>query len=114
MRELSSRGWTHLVRSNHVPELPGILHDLGFDGHTTRIFNSARSGCEKPHPRAFDGVLEAVTGADATWMVGDNPEADVRGAEAVGLSAILVRGTKGGARHNCEGLSGIVHIVERA
>jgi ribonucleotide monophosphatase NagD (HAD superfamily) len=56
-------------------------------------------------------VLEAVTGADAAWMVGDNPKADVRGAEAVGLPAILVRGPKRGARHHCEDLSGIVDIV---
>lgn len=86
-------------------------HDLGLDGHITQIFNSAQSGYEKPHPRAFDGVLEAVTGADAAWMVGDNPKADVRGAEAVGLPAILVRGPKRGARHHCEDLSGIVDIV---
>ncbi len=59
-------------------------------------------------------MLEAVDGAEAAWMVGDNPEADVRGAEAVGLPAILVRGPKRGARHHCEDLSGIVDIVEKA
>ncbi len=114
LRGLSSRGWTHLILSNHVPELPGILHDLGLDGHLHQIFNSAYSGYEKPHPRAFSGVLEGVDGAEAAWMVGDNPEADVRGAEAVGLPAILVRGPKRGARHHCEDLSGIVDIVEKA
>lgn len=114
LRGLSSRGWTHLILSNHVPELPGILHGLGLDGHLHQIFNSAYSGYEKPHPRAFSGVLEAVDGAEAAWMVGDNPEADVRGAEAVGLPAILVRGQKRGARHHCEDLSGIVDIVEKA
>ncbi len=114
LRGLSSRGWTHLILSNHVPELPGILHNLGLDGHLHQVFNSAESGYEKPHPRAFDGVLEAVAGADAAWMVGDNPEADVRGAEAVGLPAILVRGPKRGARPHCEDLCGIADIVERA
>ena len=114
LRELSSRGWTHLILSNHVPELPGILHDLGLDGHLHQVFNSAESGYEKPHPRAFGGVLEAVAGSDAAWMVGDNPEADVRGAEAAGLPAILLRGPNREARHHCEDLSGIVGIVERA
>ena len=47
-------------------------------------------------------------------MVGDNPEADVRGAEAVGLPAILVRGPKRGARHHCEDLFRIAGSVERA
>ena len=114
LRELSSRGWTHLILSNHVPELPEILHNLGLDGHLLHVFNSAESGYEKPHPRAFDRVLEVVAGADAAWMVGDNPEADVWGAEAVGLPAILVRGPKRGARHHCEDLSGIAGIVEGA
>ena len=114
LRGLSSRGFTHLILSNHVPELPGILHDLGLDGHITQIFNSAQSGYKKPHPRAFDAVLEAVTGAEAAWIVGDDPEADVRGAEAVGLPAILVRGPKRGARHHCEDLSRIFDIVEGA
>lgn len=98
LRGLSSRGWTHLIPSNHVPEPPEILHNLGLDEHLHRIFNSAQTGYEKPHPRAFDGVLEAISGAEAAWMVGDNLEADVRGAEAVGLPAILVRDPKRGAR----------------
>ena len=114
LRELSSLGWTHLILSNHVPELPEILHNLGLDGHLHRVFNSAESGYEKPHPRAFDGVLEVVAGADAAWMVGDNPVADARGAEAVGLPAILVRGPKRGAPHHRENLSGIAEIVEVA
>ena len=114
LRDLSSRGWTHLILSNHVPELPGILNALGIGDRILRVFNSAESGYEKPHPRAFDEVLGMVAGAEAAWMVGDNVEADVRGAEAVGLSAILVRGARRGARHHCEDLSGISAIVGQA
>ena len=114
MRELSSRGWTHLILSNHVPELPEILHNLGLDEHLNQIFNSAESGYEKPHPRAFDAVLGAVADADAAWMVGDNLEADVRGAEAVGLPSVLVRGPRRGSQYHCEDLHGVAGIVERA
>ena len=114
LRELSSQGWAHLILTNHVPELPEILRSLDLDEHVLRIFNSAESGYEKPHPRAFDGVLETVAGAEAAWMVGDSLKADVRGAEAVGLPAILVRGTRRGTGRHCESLSGIAGIVERA
>ena len=114
LRGLSSRGWAHLILSNHVPELPEILDNLGLAGHLLKTFNSAESGYEKPHPRAFDGVLETVAGAEATWMVGDSPAADVRGAEAVGLPAILVRGSKRGTRYHCADLYGIADIVEKA
>jgi len=59
-------------------------------------------------------VLEAVAGAEATWMVGDNLDSDVRGAEAVGLPAIIVRGPKRDAQYHCEDLHGVASIVERA
>ena len=114
LRELSSRGWAHLILSNHVPELPEILDSLGLAGHVLEVFNSAESGYEKPHPRAFDGVLATVADADAAWMVGDSVAADVRGAEAVGLPAILVRGQKRGTRYHCPGLYGIADIVDKA
>jgi putative hydrolase of the HAD superfamily len=114
LRELSSRGWAHLILSNHVPELPEILDNLGLTGHMLEVFNSAVSGYDKPHPRAFDGVLETVEGAEAAWMVGDSLAADVRGAEAVGLPAILVRGRNRGTRYHCADLYGIADVVEKA
>jgi putative hydrolase of the HAD superfamily len=114
LRELSSRGWAHLILSNHVPELPEILDNLGLAGRLLEVFNSAESSYEKPHPRAFDGVLETVAGAEAAWMVGDSLAADVRGAEAVGLPAILVRGQKRGTRYHCADLYGIADIVDEA
>ena len=104
LRDLSSRGWPHLILSNHVPELPEILHALGLDEHLLQVFNSAESGFEKPHPWAFDGVLETVACAEAAWVVGDNLRVDVWGAEAVGLPAILVRGSRRGTHHHCEDL----------
>lgn len=73
------------------------------------------NGYERPLPLAYDGgVLGTVAGAETAWMVGDNPEADVRGAEAVGLPAILVRSQKHATRHHREGLSGIAGIIEKA
>lgn len=113
LRDLSSRGWGHWILSNHVPELPGLLQSLGIRHHFSGVFNSADSGYEKPNPHAFDGVLKAVSGAEAAWMIGDNAAADVRGAEAVGLPAILVRNPRGSARHRCTDLSGVAAIVER-
>ena len=111
LRLLSSRGWTHVVLSNHVPELARIISALGLDGLVERVFNSADSGYEKPNPRAFEALLEALARPEKVWMIGDNPEADVRGAEGAGIPAILVRGPRCGTRHHCEDLSGIADIV---
>jgi len=80
----------HVIVSNHVPELPALVDALGlsFDA----VVTSAAVGWEKPHPAIFRAALDAA-GVDASdaWMVGDNPVADVAGAEAAGVRAFLVR-----------------------
>jgi len=95
---LTQRGWTHVLLSNHVPELRQIVDHLGLTSRLARIFNSAETGYEKPHPRAFQMVLDAFPDATAVWMVGDSMRADVAGAEAVGIPAILVHGARGGVK----------------
>lgn len=55
------------------------------------VHTSATTGYEKPHPEAFRHALCANGNPDEVWMVGDNPTADVAGAEAAGIRAILVR-----------------------
>jgi FMN phosphatase YigB (HAD superfamily) len=90
LERLAHAGWTHAILSNHVPELRQIVSALGLDELVAFVSCSAETGYEKPHERAFASVLEPLRPAEA-WMVGDNVVADVLGAEAVGLPAVLVR-----------------------
>lgn len=92
MRALRARGWSTVILSNHVPELPSIVEGLGLGQFVDDTLSSARTGFEKPHPEAFRLGLRGMDDS-AAWMVGDNPVADVGGAEAVGIRAILVRRT---------------------
>jgi putative hydrolase of the HAD superfamily len=91
LSELRREGWRHAILSNHVPELPSLIAGLGLDSLIGHISNSAETGFEKPHPRAFQSMLEALEAPGEVWMIGDNIQADVLGAESVGLRAILVR-----------------------
>jgi putative hydrolase of the HAD superfamily len=109
---LSSSDWKHALLTNHVPELPEIAGRLGLDRHMERIFNSAQTGYEKPHPEAFRGVLDAIGGAEEVWMIGDNADADVAGAKAAGIPAVLVRKRREGVEPYCEDLGGIVEILD--
>jgi putative hydrolase of the HAD superfamily len=88
---LSARGWRHAVLSNHVPELERIVAGLGLDRYVGVVLCSAVTGYEKPHPGAYAAALALRRNGEPVWMVGDNPEADVQGARAAGLPAILVR-----------------------
>ena len=40
LTQLSEAGWTHLLLSNHVPELSSLLRHLEIDGVFARVFNS--------------------------------------------------------------------------
>lgn len=90
LERLSQAGWAHAILSNHVPELRQIVAGLGLDDVIAEVSCSAETGYEKPHPQAFAAVLDRLRPA-AAWMVGDNVVADVLGAEAVGIPAVLVR-----------------------
>jgi putative hydrolase of the HAD superfamily len=111
LTDLSARGWKHLILSNHVPELRQIIHALGLDPYISCSFNSAETGYEKPHPQAFLSLLGTLEDIDSIWMIGDNLEADILGAQAAGLRGILVRGFHKGARYYCETLTGIPKIL---
>lgn len=90
LERLREEGWTHAILSNHVPELRTIVAALGLDGLVSTVVCSAETGYEKPHPRAFAALLDAIE-AERVAMVGDNVVADVLGAEALGIPAVLVR-----------------------
>ena len=90
LEELAAAGWIHVIVSNHVPELDGLLHGLGLGRHFAAVVNSSLVGWEKPHRRIFEVALELAGYPERVWMVGDNPVADVGGARALGIPGILV------------------------
>lgn len=112
LSSLSEVGWNHIVLSNHVPELAVILRELQLRDHFDEVYTSADIGYEKPHPAAFRTVLDAL-GEDATvWMIGDSVRADVNGASAVGLPAILVRDTHPNVAYTRRDLSTISRVLD--
>ena len=111
LARLTSTGWTHVMLSNHVPELRSIVRHLGLEPHFAQIYNSAESGYEKPHPRAFAEVLDAFPDVAQMWMIGDNVTADVGGAASAGIPGILVRRYHEDARLYCADLSTVPDIL---
>lgn len=84
--------YLNVILSNHGPELPGLVDALGLGDLVEQVITSALVGVEKPNPMIFEHAL-TVSGAGADcWMIGDNPIADVAGAEAAGIRAVLADG----------------------
>ena len=88
---MRSHGWEQAILSNHIPELPDIVEALGLTQYVQAVLSSALMGYEKPHPQAFLQALAIFDNPQTIWMIGDNIEADILGAQAVGIPAILVR-----------------------
>ncbi|MEJ2583732.1 MAG: YjjG family noncanonical pyrimidine nucleotidase [Robiginitalea sp.] len=65
------------------------LRNSGIDTYFREVVNSDRAGVKKPDPRIFRIALEA-TGIqpESGVMIGDNFEADIKGARSVGLQAL--------------------------
>lgn len=91
LAELKKEGWRNVILSNHIPELPGVVNALGLSPYIDLCITSAATGYEKPNLQAFRLALICAGNPERAWVVGDNVVSDVRGAEAVGIPAILVR-----------------------
>jgi putative hydrolase of the HAD superfamily len=113
LERLSQAGWTHAILSNHVPELGQIVTGLGLRDVVEHVSCSAETGYEKPHARAYASVHDRLQPEEA-WMVGDNVVADVLGAEAVGLPAVLVRRPDSRAVRYADTLAGVDRFLDEA
>ena len=54
------KGWTNVVLSNHMPELPEILHQLGLDSYLDTIFCTPKSGTRN-RTRMHSGLYWQLT-----------------------------------------------------
>ena len=113
LEALSNTDWKHLILSNHVPELKDILTALKIGQYFEKIFNSAETGYEKPHPQAFQNVLNTVNSYSAIWMIGDSLKADIMGAKNLGIPGILVRKHHLEATVCCENLTQLLDIISK-
>jgi putative hydrolase of the HAD superfamily len=110
---LSADGWKHVILSNHVPELRGIVKSLGIASYFEAVFNSAETGIEKPNPQAFWNVLASFGETEQVWVIGDSMTSDVVGARSAGLRSVLVRKPHAEAEIFCETLHEVPAIVGR-
>jgi putative hydrolase of the HAD superfamily len=83
------------LRLGVVAAAPGNLHaclaELGILSVFSAVIDAAELGFERPDIRLFATALAALdVGADAAWMVGDDPDVDVRVAARLGLKTCWI------------------------
>lgn len=91
LEALRARGLVIGAVSNWVWQLPELLHALELVRHFDFIAASARVGFEKPHPEIFRYALtRAGVAPEEAIHVGDHIDADVQGAQGVGIAPVLI------------------------
>ena len=74
------------VVSNFTGNLRPCLEELGLARFFTVLSDSTLVGWSKPDPRIFAHTLAALhVSPQHAWMVGDNFDADIRGAAGLGI-----------------------------
>lgn len=88
---LRALGYTMVVVSNSDGTAEEVLETQGLRGYFDDVLDSHIVGIEKPDPEIFHRALErAGARAETTLHVGDLYAADVVGARAAGLHALLL------------------------
>jgi putative hydrolase of the HAD superfamily len=92
LEALAARGLTIGVISNTHRSLDAFRSHFQLDGLISAAVSSYEHGYLKPHPSIFEAALQqAGVAANEALMVGDSLKADVEGALAAGLRAVLIR-----------------------
>lgn len=90
-------GWVPVVVSNgSTRHQEAKIRQTGLDRYLADWVISEEAGVSKPNPRIFGIAADrARTSLSGAWLVGDSPEADIGGANALGLPSVwLHRGRK--------------------
>lgn len=91
LRAWRAEGAALAVVSNWDRSLHGVLEATGLRGLVDVVLTSAEEGMAKPDPGLFARALTRLGARAADSLhVGDDPEADARGAAAAGLGALLL------------------------
>jgi putative hydrolase of the HAD superfamily len=90
IERLAEAGLKLAVVANWDVSLHDVLERVGLAGFEA-VITAAAVGAAKPDPRPFEVALSRL-GVEASQClhVGDDPSTDVAGAEAAGMSALLV------------------------
>jgi len=92
LAELATRGYLIGAISNSHRSLEAFKEHFQLGRVITTAVSSAEHGYMKPHPSIFESAMQhAGVGPTESLMVGDSVRADIEGALAVGMQAVLLR-----------------------
>jgi putative hydrolase of the HAD superfamily len=93
LRIASNAGWVPIVVTNGESRVQrDKLRRTGLDEHIMAAVISDEVGVRKPNPRIFAIAAERVgRRIRGSWLIGDSPEVDIAGADALGIPSVWIR-----------------------
>lgn len=114
LASLRDQGLRLLVVSNSDGSVERGLVEVGLRGYFSAVVDSSIVGFEKPDPRIFEHALErAGVVAPRALHVGDLYHADVTGARAAGVNALLLDPFGDWDGVDCERARDLAELAER-
>ncbi len=91
LEQLRAQGIRLGILSNYPPHLEDTLKQHGLRDYFDFLVVSSLVGLEKPDPAIFELAIEKAGCSKGEILhIGDDPHDDIRGAQVVGLSVILI------------------------
>lgn len=84
------KGYVNYLLTNNYPEIVNAAERLGLRKYFRKCFVSSHIGYEKPRSELYEYARKEADYPDVCYMIGDNPIADIQGAQNAGITAILV------------------------
>lgn len=116
LEESAALGYENYLLSNNFPELIETVDRFGLKDLFCGFFLSSCIGYEKPRKEIFEYALKHAGNPQMCVMVGDNPIADIQGAQTAGMRTIQVhRVVQDGIRPDgwCGNLSEVIEILRK-
>ena len=114
LEKLRQRGYRMAVISNWDNRLPPLLDALGLGEFFEAVVLSVHAGATKPSPEIYKRALSTLNVAGSEVLhIGDSQEEDVRGAQAVGMQALLLD-REGSGNNSIRTLDGILPLLSRS
>lgn len=112
LKECVKLGYKNYLLSNNYPELEDVMNKLGLDEYFSGYFISAKIGYDKPRKEIFEYALEKINYPTISYMIGDNPIADILGGNNANMKTILVhKDTPCNATYTFSSLKEILSIL---
>ncbi len=111
LSRIKDMGIRNVILSNNIPELKGIMDEIGLLQYFDGFVISADFGYDKPRREIFE-IAKELYPSEEYIMVGDNPKADILGGKEAGMTTVLVhRGEHPDADYCFDTLSEMIDIL---